>query len=52
LTVLLVLEVQAPPGLPIVRCPECARRLFDGTLVGEIKCPRCGALVKFGTSMS
>jgi len=32
--------------LPQVRC-VCNRRLFDGELVGEIKCPKCGRLMKF-----
>lgn len=35
--------------LPIVRCPHCNKRLFDGFMVGEIMCPRgsCKRLVKF-----
>lgn len=34
---------------PIVRCPACGQRLFDGWLVGRIKCPRgrCGKLLEF-----
>jgi len=50
--ILLILDVEAPPVLlPIVRCPECHRRLFDGRLVGEIECPKCGRLVKFQESV-
>jgi len=33
-------------GLPIRRC-ACGRRLFDGFLVGILKCPRCNRLNKF-----
>lgn len=39
----------APPraaSLPIVRC-VCGQRLFDGYLVGEIKCKSCKRVMKF-----
>ena len=26
---------------PIFRCPQCRARLFDGWLIGAIKCWRC-----------
>lgn len=29
------------------RCPCCHRLLFKGRLVGEIKCGRCGNLLRF-----
>lgn len=40
---------QPAAALPIVRCPHCGHRLFDGYLVGRIKCPRgrCGKLLEF-----
>lgn len=41
--------VKLTTALPIVRCPHCAQRLFDGYLVGKIKCPRgrCRRIVEF-----
>ena len=29
--------------LPEQRCKNCARRLYDGFLIGQIRCPRCVA---------
>lgn len=34
------------PALPQVRC-VCGHRLFDGELIGEIKCDSCKRIVKF-----
>ena len=44
-----VFETAPRTPLPIVRCPHCNKRLFDGFMVGEIMCPRgsCKRLVKF-----
>ena len=47
MNVVLIVRAAAQP-LPIVRCPYCHRRLFDGQMVGEIACPKCGKIVKFG----
>lgn len=33
--------------LPIVRCPGCNRRMFDGWLFGILKCPHCNTMLKF-----
>jgi hypothetical protein len=33
--------------LPINRCGHCRRRLFDGWLVGVVKCPHCNGFTKF-----
>lgn len=29
-----------------VRCPKCFRRIMDGFMVGETKCPKCGNIFK------
>ena len=29
-----------------VRCPKCFRRILDGFMVGETKCPKCGNIFK------
>ena len=42
----------SPIVLPEVRCPQCRRLLFKGVLLGEIRCERCGALVKFRAPVS
>jgi uncharacterized protein (DUF983 family) len=41
-----------PAPMPEVRCPQCRRLLFKGILLGEIRCERCGALVKFQRGVS
>ena len=55
--ILLVLEADVAAivrrsDMQIVRCPVCHARMFDGVLVGEIQCWKCGRLVKFGESVS
>mgnify|MGYP001567437397 FL=1 len=32
------------PSYPIFRCPQCRARLFDGWLMGTIKCWRCAKI--------
>ena len=32
--------------LPDVRCPKCQRLLLRGSFIGQIKCPKCGLVVK------
>jgi len=49
--ILLVLEAESP-AVAEVRCPRCHRLLFRGTLVGEIQCSKCAALVKFWPPVS
>ena len=36
------------PALPDVRCPKCRKLLLRGSFIGQIKCPKCGLVVKSG----
>ena len=42
LTTLREIQKASMEVYPTFRCPQCRARLFDGWLLGTIKCWRCG----------
>ena len=44
LPVLRIIQEESFCLYPTFRCPQCRARLFDGWLVGTIKCWRCGKI--------